>query len=81
MSEQFLTAFRDLSYKSRGINESALKGDRTAGCYTGKKKGICSDYMRTSGQLPVGNYSNFNTNKSNPIYLEGRPFKEPHTEC
>lgn len=26
--------------------------------------------MRTSGQLPVGtDYSNFNNNKSNPIYL------------
>lgn len=64
-----MTAFRDLRYKSREIIESALKGDRTAGCYTEKK--ICSDKMRTSGQLPVGNYSNFNTNKTNPICLEG----------
>lgn len=41
MSEQLLTAFRDLSYKSRDIHESALKGDRTAGCYAGKKKRGC----------------------------------------
>lgn len=38
MSEQFLTAFGDLSYKSRERIESALKGDRTAGCYTERKK-------------------------------------------
>lgn len=40
MSEQFLTAFRDLSYKSREIIESSLKGDRTAGCYTAKKRDL-----------------------------------------
>lgn len=39
MSEQFLSAFRDLSYKSWEIIESALKGERTAGCFTEKKKG------------------------------------------